>query len=84
MLVFLVKRKQLTCSKMEWKCAGLARKHHEDIQRAFNVYGQPIESVRGKMMQRVVKHIHFDPTMKSNEKSKFSIVMPCTSIPRRS
>lgn len=41
-----------------------------DIKRAFNIYGQHVESVRGKMTQRVVKREHIDETLKGEEKEQ--------------
>ncbi len=32
----------------------------EDIKRAFRIYGPPVESVLGKMTQRLVRQDHFN------------------------
>jgi hypothetical protein len=42
----------------------------DDVKRAFKIYGPPVEAVRGKMTQRVVKREHFDETVKSDEKEQ--------------
>jgi hypothetical protein len=41
-----------------------------DVKRAFKIYGQHVESVRGKMTQKVVRREHFDETLKGEEKNQ--------------
>jgi hypothetical protein len=52
-----------------------------DVKRAFKIYGQHMESVRGKMTQRLVTREHFDEPLKGEEKSQrlYSDVMQIDS-----
>jgi hypothetical protein len=42
----------------------------DDVKRAFRIYGPPMEAVRGKLTQRLVKRDHFDETLKHADKEQ--------------
>jgi len=49
----------------------------KDIKRAYDLYGEPVGSVRGKMTKKKASRAFYDDNLLMDKKNKFYTVMPC-------